>query len=248
VKDGEIEMGTRHDGGPTIDNVMLAAIAENTARAVARCPRCDDIAGEGEKCAECAKVRIARNQPQPTGMAELRKAGFGIRDSGSGRKETSPRWKSGVAPAAATVKEQGQEKQEAVEMKKYDCANPAKNPQCSGTCGKEGGLCRSCGIRAAKAAVTNVSKDPRTSRFQCASGCGETVKRDGAYCPGCAALKTGNQKLAPGGNRGSAEPGLVTMAVCDLVAAAARISNRVEASIVLEQRELSVSVKFALPN
>jgi len=41
-----------------------AASLEDSQRAVARCPRCGEIAGEGEKCVECAKVRIARNTPR----------------------------------------------------------------------------------------------------------------------------------------------------------------------------------------
>lgn len=268
MKGGEIEMGIGI-------SERACAELENCERTVARCTQCGEIAGEGEKCDECSKVRIARNQPQPDTFAGCRLPAEQVK--------TSPRWKSGAAPAAAiagaTEKERGQEKQEAVEMKKYDCANPAKNPQCSGVTAKPGGLCRSCGIRAGKAAKAGVSGAPRTGRFKCASGCGEPVGRDGAYCTGCAGL-AGERKPAPGGNRGggAAEPreialtsgatvprpravapptmppgaaegpGPLTAAVCDFVAACYRASDRVEASLVLEHRQMTIQVKFALPN
>ena len=42
-------------------------------------------------------------------------------------------------------------------------------------------------------------------------------------------------------------PGPLTMALCDFFAEAAKVSKRMEASLVMEDRVLEVKVKFALP-
>jgi hypothetical protein len=65
-----------------------------------------------------------------------------------------PKIPVGGVAAAERINEPAQGKQEVIVMKKYDCGNPSKNPKCSGTTTKPGGLCRSCGIRAGKAART----------------------------------------------------------------------------------------------
>jgi hypothetical protein len=45
-------------------------------------------------------------------------------------------------------------------------------------------------------------------RFKCASGCGEAVPRDGAYCPGCRAIADGQvgDRRGGGGRRPAVEP------------------------------------------
>jgi hypothetical protein len=116
---------------------------------------------------------------------------------------------------------------------KFPCRNPVGNPKCAGTCGKEGGLCRSCGIRRGKG-----SDGPRaTSREP-----GMSLARPPAVVSPAPASRLPIPAVAVGDG-----PGPLTMALADFFAECGKASRRVEASMVLEGREMTVQVKFALP-
>ena len=125
---------------------------------------------------------------------------------------------------------------------KFPCRNPSGNPNCGGTCGLKGGLCRSCGIRAGKQrgeprAALSLAVMPPTTPPPAAA-----TKVPGPPAAAASACRAASQQAS------AAEAGPLTMAVCDFFAACVRASERVEASLVLERRQVTVTVKFALPN
>lgn len=122
---------------------------------------------------------------------------------------------------------------------KFPCRNPSGNPNCGGTCGLKGGLCLSCGIRAGKqrgeSRRAGTSDEPRAANSAAGPLATVSAPAPGSWLP------------APAVAAGES-PGPLTMAVCDFFAECARVSERVEASLVLERRQVTVTVKFALPN
>ena len=250
-----------------IHQAPVEAAAENARRSVATCTRCGEIPGEGEKCVECAKVRIARNQPRPDTFAGCRLPAARLAtsrepraankppalpgDNGTSAKEKEhmdkrhecasgcgePVAKEGAyCPDCAAITGGGRgraasrEPRAASQAKagggKHPCRNPSGNPHCAGTCGKAGGLCRSCGIREGKKAVYGVTP-----------GLPATIP--------AAPPELG--KLPAPANAAAEGPGPLTMAVCDFFAACARASDRVEATLLMERRAVTVTVKFQLP-
>ena len=254
---------------------------ENAAlHAQARCTRCGDTLGQGLTCVECAKARLAANQPKARGMASLRPpprtAGTGNPPDG---KTQTPRMRGDHEPGAEeremakvhkcasgcgeavpregdycagcrAIGDGGGRKPQAAGGGRYRCRNPLNNPKCSGTTGRDGGLCRSCGIRAGKR-----RGEPPAKPGGRASDA-PPAKPEGR-APAAPALATGLPAtvasaamagvpvvVKPAAGEG---PGPLTMALCDFFAEAAKVSKRVEASLVMEDRVLEVNVKFKLP-
>ena len=295
-------------------------LRENAAASAAgKCPRCGETPGQGLACVECAQVRIARNQPRPSATrvfmvpvgtspqeaARLRKTAdvnllqqtpVKAEEPAAKEKPDMPRTKFNRAIPPLIRGEGGA----TAAGGKFPCRNPAGNPKCSGTCGKEGGLCRSCGIRqdkgsdgprAASRGPRAASDEPRAwwcpgcmRRKVAAKGlfCPECLAKaptreqmlavsrqvaaKGLFCPECLAkAPTREQMLAVSRPMGivaglnpesripapavpaSQGPGPLTMALVDFFAECGKASRRVEASMVLEGREMTVQVKFALP-
>jgi len=156
----------------------------------------------------------------------------GCRAIGTGRRTASDELRKRKAGGPAS-------QEAAPRQGKFPCRNPSNNPKCGGTCGLEGGLCLSCGIRAGKqrgeSRRAGTSDEPRAANSAAGPLATVSAPAPGSWLP------------APAVAAGES-PGPLTMAVCDFFAECARVSERVEASLVLERRQVTVTVKFALPN
>ena len=210
------------------------------------CPRCGEAVGSGLACVLCAQVRLARNQPVPEPAFRWRKTTAAAPAARTEEDEPmAVRLPHGPMPPLQRA-DAGEERK--AWPKGFPCRNPDGNPKCAGTCGVEGGLCRSCGIRHGKARGQPAAalKAPPRPGEETPADAQAKAPEPGTYArlPSPASRAGPRPLPAPAAAEG---PGPLTLAVCDFFGAACRASEKVEARMTLERRKLSISVEMTLP-
>jgi len=215
------------------------------------CSRCGEAEGTGLACVECAKVRIARNQPRTDDVWTTRTG-----------KQPAMDGITNILPAGTGGEKNGKAKQGGTDMRlpmrkpgegmpplRQEKPGPTRGrgrPRGSGH--RPVSLCPDCGVRT-------------SGPWRCRKCAGIARRKAGAASPEPGAASEDRRLVraaapapaplravvpAPGPAAADA-PGPLTLAVCNFFGEVARASDHIEARMVLDRRKLSITVELALP-